>query len=462
MNLERKGVGRRLGVPGLALLLAACGAGSPGTTGLPSTLASDSGELPTSPDVSAEATSALPTTNEEAWRSISIPPRPAGGVARALTAGFDGGLLALSEQVDPRDGDQGFSGSKLVVWHVSADGTLDPAFAGDGSVTYTRGNPYEQWDIGGFERRSSDGSLILLSSVSDSGSDQYTSAYRVSRDGIVDDAYQTAHEPLLDRPDSDTYRMTTIGDGSVRYCSYSQLDVTLWGISSDGAEDTRLGPGGSRNDMLVDARCGGVDTYPDGSLVVGFMHVRDEPRCDSTPYFPQIELARLDAQGSRDADWGGEPFPMTPATGPDNYRTYEAQQILVTADGATYVAGITWGEDECGNPRGDASGFIVRADPDGNWDRAFGNEGIIELDLSSVVGLAHDGEHLAVTFHEEVQLEGTRTRFDGGLLVFDAQTGVPTGPARRFRDRLIAGPVIQGPLVAVFATGAIERFPLGS
>jgi hypothetical protein len=262
----------------------------------------------------------------------------------------------------------------------------------------------------------------------------------------------------LDRPDEEQYRMTTLGDDSVRYCTTSHDTVTLWGLTSTGDEDDRLGPEGRRDQVIQHARCGDADTNPDGQLVIGFMRLTRIVRC-SADIETQIELARVDASSNVDTAWGGEPFPAVPIQSADTYRVYGVQRMATVADGSTYVAGVTGTVNDCGHAQGDWHGFIMRADPDGHWDRGFGDDGLARFDGSYAVGLASSGSRLVVASNDQTG-QGRTYNIDGVVQTFDAATGEPIGAARRFPDSRVVGPVIQGSTVAVFAQGAIERFPL--
>jgi len=452
----------------LALVLTGCGSGAVDPSASPDagpttpTLELTATPTPTGSDTDPSSPTSSAEPGDANWRSLRIPPGPARGKPRALTEGFDGGLLALTEQVDPRPGDQGFSGSKMVVWQVTSDGRLDPAFAGDGSLTYTRGNPYEQWDIGGFERRRTDGSLILLSAVADSGSDQRASAYRITPEGIVDEGYHAAHDPVLDRADEAQYAMTTIGDGAVRFCEERGDRIDLYGIAADGTEDERLGPEGRRQGVVAgEVLCGDVATSPAGDLVVGYGQLLHLARC--TRDIPvQIAVSRFDASGTRDPSWGGQPLPAAPQPRGSGYQVYAIHEIAVAADGSVFAAGVARPVDDCGNPTGDDAVFLAHTDPDGRWDLAFGDDGFAWFGANvQVAGVATNGDRVVVAGNEWIEEPGS-ARQAGIVWVFDATTGRQVADPRRFDDRYLAGPVIQGSVVAVFATGAIERFPLGS
>ena len=177
--------------------------------------------------------------------------------------------------------------------------------------------------------------------------------------------------------------------------SYNQEAIVLERYNADGSLDTQFGNGSGRSFIDSDPRGMEADLNAvrlrDGSIVVAATSYQVAPSGDGygwNPYNGRLSLARYRADGTPDTSFGTGGGLTLPEPG------LTPEQVAVQPDGKIIVVGrsyeywYTW--------------KVLRFNPDGTLDQAFGDRGMI----TEVLGESHIGNRSSVARDVLIQPDG--------------------------------------------------------
>jgi uncharacterized delta-60 repeat protein len=257
--------------------------------------------------------------------------RPVFDVAKGVAIEADGKIVVAGESGDP-GGDPRFN---FALARYNPDGSLDPAFDGDGRVLT---------DFGGLDDRAH--------------------GVAIQADGKIVAAGSS--------PDAD-FTFGFVAFALARYNADGSLDSTFDG---DGRVLTAFGE-------FDEAR--GVAIQADGKIVAaGKSHASVGP-----PFSPaDFALARYNPDGSLDPAFDGDGKALTDFSNDD-----EAHGLAIQADGKIVAAGVSAGPG-FSNP----DFALTRHNPDGSLDAAFDGDGRVLTDFgggASGIAIQSDGKIVA-------------------------------------------------------------------
>jgi uncharacterized delta-60 repeat protein len=305
--------------------------------------------------------------------------RSFGGDGKVLTnlSGHFDGANAISLQADNKIVAAGWAagGAKFGLARYNPDGTLDPAFGGDGTVTT---DVSDADDVIFGSAIQSDGK-ILVAGVTNQEAGAAGWGFTVARygtDGTLDAAFGTggiATIPLGDgdeatavavQPDG---KIVVVGGASVVFGS--EADFAVVRLDADGTPDTTFGDLGqviTDIDGSFDNATGGVVLQPDGGIVVGGVSVSLGTGAS------RFAVVRYQANGTPDPAWGGDGI-VTTDFGPDVNPVFH---MALQADGRIVAAGST--KYFAANP----NVALARYATDGSLDTTFGGDGKVTIDVT--------------------------------------------------------------------------------
>ena len=258
-----------------------------------------------------------------------------------------------------------------VTWSIparAAPGDLDRSFGGDGKVVT---NLMVGRDNAEDVAIQANGKIVVVGRTVGRSSGKFA-LVRYRADGDLDASFggdgvvttnlakrESSASAVAIQPDG---KIVVVGTANVASLSYM---FAIARYQRDGTLDDQFGKGGK---VRLGFSAGGDDSaadvaiQPDGKIViVGSSYVLD-----------MFALARLDPDGSLDTSFGGDGKVVT-SVGPG---ADSAQAVAIQTDGKIVVAGESW----------TLSGFdgidVVRYDPDGQVDQAFGNDGVATVELT--------------------------------------------------------------------------------
>jgi len=343
-----------------------------------SSLAPTLDDSPTATTPTSPLSTAEPPIDEEVglddgtWDHAAVP-----GSARALVNGWSGGYLAITER--SRDGS-----NAIHVWSIAADGAIDRGFGTAGSTEVIRIRDGSPLVVAGVEKRSSDRSLLVLTTAVEPGASGPGFVHRIDADGRLDAGYRQRQGGGFDvRPEHDA-RMTLVPDGGARICwtmPGERPSIGMWALRADGSRDESFGADGTRNDIVADSSCAGAETDAYGNVVLASVH-HARSGSDPSRVKREVTLLRMRPDGALDESFGPETLRE-----PD--RSFDAKLMRIARDGSIVVAGVVTPVHAEGAPLGpdryEPSGpselFIARADANGRWIRRFGEDGVVRLPL---------------------------------------------------------------------------------
>ena len=296
--------------------------------------------------------------------------------ANALTIQPDGKIIAAG--LNFADG----SISDIAVARYNSDGSLDAAFGADGKVTVNvgTGNSYAA-----SVKVQSDGKIIAGGVKTDSGVFSEFVSVRLNGNGSLDSSYGGSGTVITQVTPSDDKANALIvqPDGKIVLVGYSfttNYDISLVRYNPNGTLDASFAEGGisfielaNSNDTILDTA---IQT--DGKILAvgtGFNGV-----------YRQITLARYNADGTIDTNFGSKGIVITPL----GEVSSNAQSVIVQPDGKILVGGTY-------NAARNNDFVVLRYNSDGSLDASFGNSGIFifslgTLDIFREIALQNDGK----------------------------------------------------------------------
>ena len=258
-----------------------------------------------------------------------------GRVTTDLERGSDVGF-AVVIQVDGKIVVAGNSGSEdFALARYNTDGSLDPTFGGDGKVITSFGQ--EPFDTARSIDVQTDGRIVVAG-----GSRGDFALSRYNADGSLDttfgeDGKVTSDLGLVFQIATD---VTIQGDGKIVAAGWGECfqidgcfyDVVLARYNPDGTVDTTFGEGGRTLGGFEYGFANAVVLQPDGKLVTAGTST-------VSGYFV-FALARFDADGALDADFGTEGRLVTGFT----QRDAAAGDVAIQADEKIVAAGVVSGD----------------------------------------------------------------------------------------------------------------------
>ena len=378
--------------------------------------------------------------------------------AYALALYEDGRIVAAGRA----DGE--LTGRDIAVSRYLSDGTLDPAFDGDGRVVV---------DINGSEWVQDvvvqpDGKVLVAGHVFNfdrMNEDMFV--VRLNEDGSLDSSFGTGGIALIDLSDtpggsSDVAHAMALqpdgkivlAGGSIRNNSNdgSGQNIAVARVNPDGTLDPSFGTDGwvrtNHNEGFGGSveRARGVVVYPDGRIAVA-----GETRGQLTIEF-DIILARYTTNGAPDTSFGpnGNGVVITEIHPDASESEDHAFDLLLQPDAKLVAAGSSFARGVAGSAGHTFA--LVRYDLDGNLDPTFGGgDGIVttnidpaQAEIATGAALAPDGKLVAVGFQS----------FEGG----PASTELRQGSGRR-PDLVMARYNPDGSVDAGFGSGGFVETP---
>jgi uncharacterized delta-60 repeat protein len=179
--------------------------------------------------------------------------------------------------------------------------------------------------------------------------------------------------------DEGAHAVAALPDGAAVVAGESGRRITAARYLPDGTLDPAFGTGGVvqiTHDDVFSSAAHDVAVQPDGKLVLAgaaFAAVSGSSVYD-------IAVARLNPDGTRDTSFGGGDG-VTYL----NLQDRQDRAAAVTVDGAGRI--VVAGQTQV--VQGNADAVVVRFLPDGSLDPAFGDQGVVVLDLRTDFDAAH-------------------------------------------------------------------------
>lgn len=295
-----------------------------------------------------------------------------------LPAPYDAEAACLVVQPDGRIVVGGGLNSLYALARFMPDGSLDPDFGQGGIV-----QPSRPLGPAAGIALLPDGRIVL----GGGGAGYSLKLSRYEPNGLQDVAFGTNGVVDTGLSASGIIRMTQQADGRFVFVFWGDgvfvdKGVTLARFDSDGSSDAGFGSGGI---VYVPLLGEDVVAQPDGKIVVGGASYRI-----FKGYVPELEVldfevARLNPDGSLDADFGRKGIVTTSFNG----RPSVIQSLALDAQGRLVAAGATL-------PHSGTSDFaLARYEPDGTIDKSFGKSGRTTADVDGL-GLGESAHAIAV------------------------------------------------------------------
>jgi len=283
----------------------------------------------------------------------------------AVAMGPDETILVGGAHANGVDGD-------VLVLRLTTDGLPDPNFGSSGVFVYDGGHGDGAIDL----QVQADGSTVIAG-YSNNGTDGDLLVIRLTAEGHPDPAFGTDGLVSLDGGSGydSGLRLAVLDDHSVVVAgnSHNGLDYDIMVVRFDafGILDQAFGDDGI---VLVDGgdydRGYGVGLDSQGRvLVTGLM---TQAGSEETDY--DIVVLRLDPNGVLDASFGHEGIALY-----DGGNREECYDLVVRCDDSVLVAGHS-GDSYIG--ASDWNVVVLKYDPNGVLDPAFGSEGVYAYDPS--------------------------------------------------------------------------------
>jgi uncharacterized delta-60 repeat protein len=345
------------------------------------------------------------------------------GRARTRIGRYDAHGTGLGVQSDGKILDGGSSGGAFALTRLRPDGSLDPTFGGDGTVTARVGRGWRNtiYGAGGLVIQPT-GKIVIVGNTYRS-----VALARFEPDGTLDRSFggdgtittkvgagPATASGIAIQPDGKILAVGEVGGKFVvaRYRRSGALDTTFGG---DGVVTTRFGVGSSG--------AGSVVIEPNGSIVVSG-HADD-----------RFAIVRYTPNGTLDGTFGGDGKVTTAF----DARIADASSVTVLGDGSIVAGGSAVVPDPDGGYGQFVEGefAVARYLADGSPDTGFGGDGSVTTDfggaiaVGAAVAMQGDGRIVAAgrvgPYHEE---RFGLARFDPqGTLdpTFGSDGGVTTG-----------------------------------
>jgi uncharacterized delta-60 repeat protein len=296
------------------------------------------------------------------------------------------------------------------VARYESDGSLDSRFGSDGK---SAARPSEALETGvSAVALQADGKIVVAGSsiylapsakqvIGPGVRKSDASLIRFDPDGSVDTGFGTdgrVNEPRGSfSPDGHSYALSDIlvqPDGKIVAVGSGDGRFLVVRYRSDGSLDDSFGSGGlaPAPAASVGASAYAVARQKDGKLVVAGS---SSVYWDGTWWAERVILARYDANGALDRTFGDAGAISSILPGTDGYSLIAAASVLVQPDRKMVVGGSTGTRI----PTGTGQFLLLRYNPDGSPDRAFGRKGIVRTPQASgginALALQGDGRIVA-------------------------------------------------------------------
>lgn len=265
----------------------------------------------------------------------------------ALAALADGGLVAAGATHVP-----GETGGDILVARHRPDGTLDPAFGGDGWVTV----PVDGWQDAKAVAAADDGRVVVVAVGSAGDADV---AVRLTAAGAPDPSF--GDDGVVELP-GDPWDVVVAPDARIVVAGQSGGDAALVALLPDGSPDPAFGVGGVAT----------VDPYATGGVFRGVAVRGDGFVATGSEVFNQhnhdVLVAAFDGEGEVDPAFDGDGIVVEPfGNGFDTGR-----DVVVQPDGRVLVLALDSFQD--GPPY-----LLLRYRPGGRPDRTFAGTGVLRF-----------------------------------------------------------------------------------
>jgi uncharacterized delta-60 repeat protein len=312
-----------------------------------------------------------------------------GKVTTDFTPGFDG---ASSVATQPGGklvavGTAGLDGPNptFALARYDDDGSLDPSFGGDGTVT----TDFTKKTDGAFAVAVQSNGKIVAAGLAGSGPSDYDTEFALARyriDGTLDASFGGDGTVTTDlTPTYDGANAVAIQpNGKIVVAGYADaagahLRFGVARYNRDGTLDTTLGTDGTvTTDIRRGAAAFGVAVQTDGKIVVSGESLA-RLNADGT-LNTMFTVVRYHYDGTLDSTFGGNgkvTTDFTPGSDANN-------AVAIQADGKIVVSG--------GAGSGSDSRFaLARYDPDGALDATFGGDGRVTTPFSRQGDFAEEG-----------------------------------------------------------------------
>jgi uncharacterized delta-60 repeat protein len=302
---------------------------------------------------------------------------PGFGSAGVVTTDFAGELDRATSVAIQADGKVVVAGSASVggrsdfaVARYLPDGALDAGFGVDGKLTLDFAGSGDQANALAIQ---SDGKLVLAGSALVSGSERDVALARLNPDGSPDGGFGSGGKVTTDAGGADNvaHALAAQSDGKLilagaKFTGYKPGDDMLaLRYTPTGALDAGFGAGGV---VTVDFAAGGdtaraVAVQGDGKILLGGSAFTGAAGDD-------FALARLNPNGSLDADFSGDGKQTTDFAGADDH----VHSLAIAPNGDVLAAG---------RARGASEDFaLARYKADGSLDMALDGDGRLTTDFA--------------------------------------------------------------------------------
>jgi uncharacterized delta-60 repeat protein len=282
--------------------------------------------------------------------------------ANAVAIQSDGKIVVAGSS----DTSSYFFSRQIAVARYNANGTLDASFSGDGFVTTTVANTFEEAYAVAVQ---SDGKIVVAGYSAGYGigyNGNHVAVVRYNADGSLDDTFGNAGGVIAD--------FDAAGSLSVAYGLALQSDgkIVVAGDSRVGYNDSfgvaRYNVDGT-SDTTFDGDGVVTTAFPGGYSAASSVAIQSDNRIAvggySCPDYCQFAVARYDTNGSLDVSFDGDGMATTAVAGVD----MGINSIALQSDGKVVAGG--W---SC--PYYCDFG-LARYDTDGTLDTTFGGGGIV-------------------------------------------------------------------------------------
>ena len=289
----------------------------------------------------------------------------------AFSSGRDEQLYSVALQGDGKivaEGFQRYSSGlySFALARYNANGTLDSAFDGDGTLTM---------DIGAGDADAStsmvlqaDGRIVVAAGAMDlgGGGSRGLVLGRFNANGNLDNTFDGDGllTTQIDGPGGMVVSMALQADGKIVVAGSSAGDFLLLRYNSDGSLDTMFDGDGMLTTSIgaFDDQARSLVVQPDGKILVAGRS------WNGLNY--DFALARYNANGSPDTTFDGD-GKLTTAVGTSDDA---ANSVALQADGKIVVAGLDSG--------GGANWALARYNSDGSLDNRFDGDGTLSIALA--------------------------------------------------------------------------------
>jgi uncharacterized delta-60 repeat protein len=278
---------------------------------------------------------------------------------KVITTGI-GGISDIAIQPDGKI--VAVSGARIV--RYNANGSLDSSF-GEGGMVLIPAGPLAAVYLSSVAIQS-DGKIVVAAEIDSLVDPPSSYLIRLDTNGVLDTTFNSG-STMNGGGDS----VAIQADGKLLTCGWDGFS-TLTRYHSNGQPDTSFnGTGGV---ITPDSSAFSVAVQADGKILVAGSR--------GSGYPGQFIIFRYNTDGSRDTSFGtnGTVTPTFPGHPGDSY----GRKLAVQADGKIVAAGVAAGVQ-----------LIVRFDPNGSLDTAFGNNGVV-FAFSGDVAIQADGKIVTV------------------------------------------------------------------